>query len=1072
MDNIREELIKYHKEYETDKEGLDHAEAAINDLEKGREVTNVPGKEGEDLYLGQYRTIGNGITTKYIKEGGIEIIGAQINEPEDLAALMQAYRNPLFETTRVFYLQKNKVVAVEGISSRLPDLVIMEFTDADMPGEHYAMAAERYGADSFYLMHNHPSGNPTPSLPDRQLTVNVAKASEKFAGHVVINHQRYAVIDGDGNYELTEMLEKTEDPFLTPSLEHPLLGTEVDTVEKLAEVGRELEAADQSGISYLLYNSGNTIRGLQEVDSRILLDEQFPQWLRMQMESFGSGSAVCITSNPDTYLQMDSLIRQAYLADVIYLDPELHFYWSRYEDNIAPDSKYAFAGVTEPDTTRFYEEYDKTGRRQWSYTPQPGISRLFIDLDGTLAVFTPVDQIETLYEEGYFRNLKPHGNVIEGVKFFMKANPQTETYIMSSVLVDSRYAENEKNAWVDQHLSEIDRDHRIFPPCGENKADYVPGGIRKTDILLDDYTDNLLSWKEQGGTGIKLMNGINGTKGRWDGRKIDGSFFPEGIASMLGTAVRRAERETILTVKEPVTGYPQKQFEEAINLGNELSGINRPHEKEEDHKMGKKELTDYTGSCAELMATYEELYQVPVSERITSYRVDDMLYVIRPDITMEEAEKLYDKALKAIGLTATAYEVNDRYASRMCGILDMCKENHIKFMAGNFRENITLNDFLEAYPNETIHASTPGGFVDYIPEQISEVLDGNRKNIKAHPGDIASAVNQDSDEILGQYVSTGQYIEGSWNLLTDYYPEEYKGLENDKDKKGTVMENNQINTVVVNAFGGPGVGKTTCSWEIASELKKQGLCVEYVSEYAKELVWDDNLQMLDGTVEHQKILLDEQEKRIQRLIGKADVVVTDSPLLLNLTYCRDCPEDYKQEVLERFNSYNNFCFLVKRDPSLDFEDRGRIHNLEESIEKDKEIQSFLRENGIYHGIYSHAQSKILVRNIMTSFNRLNQSQQKRYIEKEPDMKNTGMEPTFEEKKGMFQSMSYEEQFKTVLEAEMPETRGQDRLQEDLYQEYMRSDQAGFFGNQLHKQFRDKIQERTRQKVTNKDINLE
>lgn len=88
------------------------------------------------------------------------------------------------------------------------------------------------------------------------------------------------------------------------------------------------------------------------------------------------------------------------------------------------------------------------------------------------------------------------------------------------------------------------------------------------------------------------------------------------------------------------------------------------------------------------------------------------------------------------------------------------------------------------------------------------------------------------------------------------------------------------------------------------------------------------------------------------------------------------------------------------------------------------------------------------------------------------MKNTGMEPAFEEKKGMFQSMSYEEQFKTVLEAEMPETRGRDRLQEDLYQEYMRSDQAGFFGNQLHKQFRDKIQERTRQKVTNKDINLE
>lgn len=286
------------------------------------------------------------------------------------------------------------------------------------------------------------------------------------------------------------------------------------------------------------------------------------------------------------------------------------------------------------------------------------------------------------------------------------------------------------------------------------------------------------------------------------------------------------------------------------------------------------------------------------------------------------------------------------------------------------------------------------------------------------------------------------------------------------------MENNQINTVVVNAFGGPGVGKTTCSWEIASELKKQGLCVEYVPEYAKELVWEDNMQMLDGTVEHQKILLDEQEKRIQRLIGKADVVITDAPLLLNITYCKECPDDYKQAVLDRFNSYNNFCFLVDRDLYLAFEDRGRIHNLEESIEKDKEIQSFLKENGIYHGIYSPAQSRVLVKNIITSFNRLNQSQQKSYIEKEPDMKNPRIELTFEEKKNMFQSMSYEEQFKIVLEAEMPETRGQDGLQDDLYQEYMRSDQAGFFGNQLYKQFRDKIQAKTGQKVMDKDLDLE
>ncbi|MFA5769712.1 MAG: hypothetical protein WC871_09270, partial [Bacteroidales bacterium] len=59
------------------------------------------------------------------------------------------------------------------------------------------------------------------------------------------------------------------------------------------------------------------------------------------------------------------------------------------------------------------------------------------------------------------------------------------------------------------------------------------------------------------------------------------------------------------------------------------------------------------------------------------------------------------------------------------------------------------------------------------------------------------------------------------------------------------------NTLIVNLFGGPASGKTTCAWEIASKLKKQRLVTEYVSEYAKELVWDEKLDILDGSEPHQ-----------------------------------------------------------------------------------------------------------------------------------------------------------------------------------------------------------------------------
>jgi len=57
-------------------------------------------------------------------------------------------------------------------------------------------------------------------------------------------------------------------------------------------------------------------------------------------------------------------------------------------------------------------------------------------------------------------------------------------------------------------------EHRIFPACGESKRDQIQGGINENDWLLDDYTLNLNQW-DPPGRGIKLLNGINHTKGTW-----------------------------------------------------------------------------------------------------------------------------------------------------------------------------------------------------------------------------------------------------------------------------------------------------------------------------------------------------------------------------------------------------------------------------------------------------------------------------------------------------------------------------------------------------------------------------
>ncbi|MGF7018766.1 hypothetical protein M2145_002541 [Lachnospiraceae bacterium PF1-21] len=145
--------------------------------------------------------------------------------------------------------------------------------------------------------------------------------------------------------------------------------------------------------------------------------------------------------------------------------------------------------------------------------------RLYVDIDGTLAVFKEVDTLEKLYEPGYFRDLAPQWQVLEAIRDIINTRPDIEVYSLSAVLADSKYALAEKNEWLDKYLPEITKERRLYTPCGEDKAKYIEG-LCQSDYLLDDYTSNLQAW-EPPAKGIKVLNGINNTKGTWQGEKIE-----------------------------------------------------------------------------------------------------------------------------------------------------------------------------------------------------------------------------------------------------------------------------------------------------------------------------------------------------------------------------------------------------------------------------------------------------------------------------------------------------------------------------------------------------------------------
>lgn len=150
--------------------------------------------------------------------------------------------------------------------------------------------------------------------------------------------------------------------------------------------------------------------------------------------------------------------------------------------------------------------------------------------------------------------------------------------------------------------------------------------------------------------------------------------------------------------------------------------------------------------------------------------------------------------------------------------------------------------------------------------------------------------------------------------------------------------------IVINLFAGPGAGKSTLAARIFSEMKDRGKKIELVTEYAKDLTWENREDLLQD----QLYILAKQNRRLARLTGKVDWVVTDSPILLGYQYT---PPDYfigtfKPFLLDLWNNYHNFNFLVTRvKPYQEF---GRTQTEVEARQIDRDIEQMLITMGIPH----------------------------------------------------------------------------------------------------------------------------
>lgn len=150
----------------------------------------------EKGWNGQEPTIPS-INQQWNNLGYIDFTKIRITGASDIAKIWSIYRNPKAEYQHIVFTKGDEIVASLAFSSGLIGCTVASLSEDK--AKSFEMLKERmikYGADGYWLLHNHPSGGVNPSGADRAMTNDYKMAVPGFKGHIILDHNKYTLLKG------------------------------------------------------------------------------------------------------------------------------------------------------------------------------------------------------------------------------------------------------------------------------------------------------------------------------------------------------------------------------------------------------------------------------------------------------------------------------------------------------------------------------------------------------------------------------------------------------------------------------------------------------------------------------------------------------------------------------------------------------------------------------------------------------------------------------------------------------------------------------------------------------------
>lgn len=283
------------------------------------------------------KTVGFGITRELVNEGVVSLVGKTINSVQDLAEYAQVLRHPGYEKFHRVYVDHNgKIIGHDTVSSMLPAESSIMAGDKSSR-ERYKAEWARYvdlarddSVAKVYVIHNHPSEDPTPSEQDVGLTKYFAdNLGDTFGGHIILDTTKYSLLNGTEKeyYEAQtgNIPDNKQVKYTNTGVPHPLLGKKVTGQEDylLAKYAKEINDSSTDTLYFL--DAKMKCRAVVAVSKEVarMNDKQLAKYLEALTKKHYSAFVIPVTSDPFMYGKYSKMFNQfESVLDVLRITPK------------------------------------------------------------------------------------------------------------------------------------------------------------------------------------------------------------------------------------------------------------------------------------------------------------------------------------------------------------------------------------------------------------------------------------------------------------------------------------------------------------------------------------------------------------------------------------------------------------------------------------------------------------------------------------------------------------------------------------------------------------------------------